>query len=162
MQPTPPCSTPTCWWQMQVLRIAVTCIICVFYLFFTPGYVALWNSKTPHRPAGEKVSWCLETSSLLQLPPQDGSVSLTLLSLFLSFIFCPTSFQRQGAAFLGVWPRAYCDWLFRRHTSITDNSSQYSGTSRKVNSSYFWNTRFVSVLWSTFVFYHVSKLICIF
>ena len=28
-----------------------------------------------------------------QLLPQDGSPSLTLLSLFLSFIFCPTSFQ---------------------------------------------------------------------
>ena len=29
---------------------------------------------------------------LLQLPPWDRSPSLTLLSLFLSFIFCPTSF----------------------------------------------------------------------
>ena len=29
--------------------------------------------------------------------------SLTLLSLFLSFMFCPTSFQRQWAAFLGAW-----------------------------------------------------------
>ena len=37
-----------------------------------------------------------------QLPPQDGSLSLTLLSLFLSFIFCPTSFRREWAAFLGV------------------------------------------------------------
>ena len=103
MQPTLPCSTPTCWWCMQALRIAVMCIIYVFYLFFPPGYVALWNSKTPHRPAGERVSWCLETSPLLQLPPQDGSVSLTLMSLFLSFIFCPTSFQRQWATFLGAW-----------------------------------------------------------
>ena len=34
---------------------------------------------------------------LLRLPSQDGSPSLTLLSLFLSFIFCPTSFQRQWA-----------------------------------------------------------------
>ena len=34
---------------------------------------------------------------------QDGSPSLTILSLFLSFIFCPTSFQRQWAAFLGAW-----------------------------------------------------------
>ena len=59
--------------------------------------------KLPHRPAGEGVSWCLETSPLLRLPPQDGSPSLTLLSLFLSFIFCPTSFRRQWAAFLGAW-----------------------------------------------------------
>ena len=40
---------------------------------------------------------------LLRLPSRDGSPSLTLLSLFLSFIFCPTSFWRQWAAFLGVW-----------------------------------------------------------
>ena len=40
---------------------------------------------------------------LSQLPPRDGSPSLTLLSLFLSFIFCPTSFRRQWAAFLGAW-----------------------------------------------------------
>ena len=37
------------------------------------------------------------------LPPRDGSPSLTFLSLFLSFIFCPTSFWRQWAAFLGAW-----------------------------------------------------------
>ena len=41
--------------------------------------------------------------SLLQLPSRDGSLSLALLSLFLSFIFCPTSLRRQWAAFLGVW-----------------------------------------------------------
>ena len=40
---------------------------------------------------------------LLWLPSQDGSPSLALLSLFLSCIFCPTSFQRWWAAFLGPW-----------------------------------------------------------
>ena len=40
---------------------------------------------------------------LLRLPSRDGSPSLALLSLFLSFIFCPTSFWRQWAAFLGAW-----------------------------------------------------------
>ena len=38
----------------------------------------------------------------LRLPSWDRSPSLPLLSLFLSFIFCPTSFQRQWAAFLGA------------------------------------------------------------
>ena len=38
-----------------------------------------------------------------RLPPQVWSPSLTLLSLFLSFIFCPTSFRREWAAFLGAW-----------------------------------------------------------
>ena len=32
--------------------------------------------------------------SFLRLPSRDGSPSLPLLSLFLSFIFCPTSFGR--------------------------------------------------------------------
>ena len=41
--------------------------------------------------------------SLLRLPSWDGSPSLPLLSLFLSFTFCLTSFQRQWAAFLGAW-----------------------------------------------------------
>ena len=41
--------------------------------------------------------------SFLRHPSWDGSPSLPLLSLFLSFIFCPTSFRRQWAAFLGAW-----------------------------------------------------------
>ena len=40
--------------------------------------------------------------SFLKLPSLDGSPSLPLLSLFLSFIFGPTSFQKQWAAFLGA------------------------------------------------------------
>ena len=48
------------------------------------------------------VSWCLETSLFLRLPSWDGAPSLPLLSLFLSFIFFPTSFWRLWAAFLGA------------------------------------------------------------
>ena len=44
-----------------------------------------------------------ELLSFLRLPSQDGALSLPLLSLFLSFIFFPTSFWRQWAAFLGAW-----------------------------------------------------------
>ena len=39
----------------------------------------------------------------LRLPSWDRAPSLPLLSLFLSFIFFPTSFPRQWAAFLGAW-----------------------------------------------------------
>ena len=110
MHPAPPCSALACWWRVQASGLLLhwelplgTQSVGFNYLFiFPPGYVALWNSKTPYRPASERVSWCLETS-LLRLPPQDGSPSLTLLSLFLSFIFCPTSFWRERAAFLGAW-----------------------------------------------------------
>ena len=40
--------------------------------------------------------------SFLRLHSWDGALSLPLLSLFLPFIFFPTSFQRQWAAFLGA------------------------------------------------------------
>ena len=40
--------------------------------------------------------------SFLRLPSWDESPSLPLLSLFLSFIFFPTSFQRQWDVFLGA------------------------------------------------------------
>ena len=69
---------------------------------FPPNYVALCGSKAHHRLGSESVSWCLETSLFLRLPSWDGAPSLPLLSLFLSFIFFPTSFQRQWAAFLGA------------------------------------------------------------
>ena len=87
-------------WATFSLGVVVRPVICGFYLFiywfiFPPSYVAFWDSKTPHRPTGETVSWCLETS-LLRLPPWDGSPCLTLLSRFLSFLFCPTSFRRLG------------------------------------------------------------------
>ena len=69
----------------------------------TPSYVALWDSKSLHRHTCERVSYCVETYSSFKLRPQDSSPSLNLLSLFLSFIFCPTSFWREWAAFLHVW-----------------------------------------------------------
>ena len=76
--------------------------VCVCVCVSSPGYVALWDSKTPHRPARERVSYCVETSPSSWLPPQDGSSSQTLLSL-LCFVFCPTSFWREWAALLGAW-----------------------------------------------------------
>ena len=104
MQPVPPCSAPACWWQLRPLGVAIRHVICGFYLFiFPPSYVALWDSKTPHRPTSESVSWCLETFPLLRLPSRDGSPSPPLLSLFFPFIFCPNSFRSQWAAFLGAW-----------------------------------------------------------
>jgi len=109
MQPMLPCSAPArCWWMRMsglFLRWELwlglySVFVCLFV--FSPGYVVLWDSKTPHRPEDERVSWCLETSPS-RPPPWDGSLSLILLSLFLSFIFCPTSFPREWAVFLGAW-----------------------------------------------------------
>ena len=45
---------------------------------FPPSQVALQDSKTSPRPAGERVSWCLETSSIT--------------TPFLGRIFVPSSF----------------------------------------------------------------------
>ena len=73
---------------------------CLF--IFPPCYVALCASKAWHRFGSEKVSWCLEASLFLRLPSRDGAPSLPLLSLFLSFMFFPTSFRRQWVAFLGA------------------------------------------------------------
>ena len=90
-------------WATSLLGVVVRRVFCGIFFFPPPGYVALWDFKTPHTPTGERVSCCLETSPPSWLPPQDGSPSLTLFSLFLSFIFCPTSFQREWADFLGAW-----------------------------------------------------------
>ena len=110
MQLTPPCSAPSCWWltlsvwATSPLGIVVRHLFCgLFVFFFPPSYVALWNSKTPHRISFcERASCCLETSPS-RLPPQNGTPSITLLSVsLLSFIFCPTSFWRKQAVFLGA------------------------------------------------------------
>ena len=57
-----------------------------FFFFSPPFYVALCASKARHRFGSERVSWCLETSPPSQLPPRDGSPSLTLSSLFIFYI----------------------------------------------------------------------------
>ena len=85
-------------WATSLLAVAFRCIFCG-YFFFPHSYIALWDSKTPHKPNSEGVSWCLETSPPSQLPPRDGSPSLTLLSLFLSFVFCPSPFEENGLPF---------------------------------------------------------------
>ena len=123
MQPAPPCSAPLRGGRRKRLDYfsAGSCsLVCnlwvLFIYFFLPVMLPSEISKTPHRPTSERVSWCLETSPLLGLLLREGSPSLTLLSLFLSFIFCPTSFRRQWAAFLGAWcpPPAFrsCSMVF--------------------------------------------------
>ena len=103
----PPCPAPACQWHVQAsvlllcwgsYRRAHNLHFLIVHLFFL-RYVALCASKAQHRFSSEKVSWCLETSLFLRLPSQDGTPSLPLLSLFLSFIFFPTSFRRVGLLF---------------------------------------------------------------
>ena len=106
MPSTPLRSVPTCWWQMRasgVLFCWELIVICDFiYLFFLPVRLPSEIQKLPPDPPvrGFPGIWKLP---LLRLPSPEGSPSITLLSLFLSFIVCPTSFRRQWAAFLGAW-----------------------------------------------------------
>ena len=64
-------------WATSPLVVVVRCLfgVCLFVCF------SWLCCKTPHRPTCEMVTYCLETSPS-QVPPQDRSPSLTLLSLF--------------------------------------------------------------------------------
>ena len=75
--------------------------VLIIYLFFLP---VMLPSVVPRltTDSAVSVSWCLEISLFLRLPSRDGALSLPLLPLFLSFIFFPTSFRRQWAAFMGA------------------------------------------------------------
>ena len=85
-------------WGTFLLGVAFRHVICGPYLISPPSYEEKLPSDPPAR--GSPGDWKLP---LLKLPSRDGSLSLALLSLFLSFIFCPTSLQRQWVAFLGAW-----------------------------------------------------------
>ena len=76
-------------------------VIYGFYLFFlTVRLPSVIRKLPPDPPAqGFPGDWKLPP---LRLPSREGSPSLALLSLFLSSLFCPTSFRRQWAAFLGA------------------------------------------------------------
>ena len=82
-------------WHLQWGVYAVCLFVC---LFFPPLTLPSEIPDTPHRHRSERVSYCLENFPPSGLPPQDRSLSLTLSS----FIFCPTSFWRKWAAFLGA------------------------------------------------------------
>ena len=86
-------------WGTFLLGVAFRHVICGFYLFFLPVRLPSEIRKLPPDPQKFPGVWKFP---LLRLPSWDGSLSLALLSLFLSFIFCPTSFRRWWAAFLGT------------------------------------------------------------
>ena len=131
MQPVPPCSASALWWRTRVsglllhwelwlgaysvVFLFVCLFVCISLLVMLPSEIP----KLPTDPPVERVSWCLETSASW-LPPRDESQSLTLSSLFLSFISCLNSFWREWAVFLGAW----CPLpAFRSFVEVTQHSN---------------------------------------
>ena len=98
----------TCWWWMWASGVLFCWELLlgmqfVGYIYFSSQLgcpPSFKNFPQMHPVRGFPGVWTLP---LLELPSWDRSPSLTLLFLFLSFIFCPTSFRRQRVVFLGAW-----------------------------------------------------------
>ena len=73
------------------------------YLFFLPVMLPSVVPRLTTDSAVRVFTGVWKLLSFLRFPSWDGTLSLLLLSLFLSFIFFPTSFQRRWVAFLGAW-----------------------------------------------------------
>ena len=125
MHPAPPCSAPAYWWRVQAsalllrwgsYRWARNLWVLIMYLFFLP---VMLPSVAPRLTidSAMRVFSGVWKPLFLRLPSWDGAPSLPLLSLFLSFIFFPTSFRRVGLLF---WvPDVLC-----RHSEKQPNSSK--------------------------------------
>ena len=94
-----------CWGSYHWAR---NLLVLIIYLFFLP---IMLHSVLPRLTTDLAVRvfsgvWKLlsfqDSLPRMELPSRDGAPSLPLLSLFLSFIFFPTSLRRQWAAVLGA------------------------------------------------------------
>ena len=72
-------------WALIPLGVVVRCLCCGF-VCFSPSYVALWDSRTPHRLASERVCWFFETSSFKTPFPGQISVPTSFVSPFIFYI----------------------------------------------------------------------------
>ena len=118
----PPCSAPTHYWQTRAsglatspLGVVVRCINCGFFFFFSSWLCCpLWFQNSPQTCQWEGFLVFGNFSSFTT--PSPGRVSVPN-----SFIFCPTSFWREWAAFLGAWcpPPAFrsCFVEFVQHSN---------------------------------------------
>ena len=86
------------------------------YLFiFPPCYFALWDSKAHHRPTGESVSWCLETSLFFKTPfPGRISVPTSFVSLFNFYILSYLLSKTTGCFSVYLMSSASIQKLFCR------------------------------------------------
>ena len=99
----PPCPATAYWWQTQApghlsAEVVVGCILCGIFFFSFQLCCPLRFQNSPQTRLWE-ASYCVETFPPSRLRPQDRSPSLTLLSLFLSFIFVLPPFEENGLTF---------------------------------------------------------------
>ena len=108
MQPESSCPAPTCWWQTGASGL-LSCwelqlsAYSVGFLFFSSWLccpLRFQISPQTHQLEGFLVFG--NFSSFTTPSPGRVSVPNSFVSLFISFIFCPTSFPRQWAACLGA------------------------------------------------------------
>ena len=103
MQPSPPYSAPSCWWQLQVLGVAIRHVICGFklfiYLFFLPVMLPSEIPRFPTEPPVRVFPSVLKLLSFLRLPSWDRSQSLPLLPLFYLLYFLLPPFKDNGLPF---------------------------------------------------------------
>ena len=85
-------------WATSPLGVAIRRIFCGVF-FFPSQLCCPLSFQNSHRPAGERVSWCLETFPPSQLPPWDRSPSLTLFLSFCLLYFALPSFEESGLPF---------------------------------------------------------------
>ena len=113
MQPVPPCPGPARWWWTQASGL----LLCwqlqlgtysMGFFFFSSQLCCPLRFQNSHRPACEKVSYCVETSPPSWLPPQGKSLSLTLLSLFAFYIL---SYKEVGLPF-------WVPGVLRQHSEV--------------------------------------------
>ena len=83
-----------CATSLSLLVVVVRCILSGLlllfcFVFFLPVMLPF---EIPKLPTDTPVRWLLCGNFSFTVPAHDGSLSLNLLSLFLSFTFCPTSF----------------------------------------------------------------------
>ena len=110
MQPVSPCPAPAHWWRRQVsglllhwqLHLGTYSVGFLFLFFFF--FLVMLPSEIPKLPTDPPVRGFPTVWKLLfhySLPRM--GLCPWIFCLFLSFVFCPTSFWTGWAAFLGAW-----------------------------------------------------------
>ena len=92
-------------WTTSLLEVDVRYVICgnCLFIYFSSRLCCALRFQNSPLTCQWECSLVFGNFSSMKTPFWDRSPSRPLLSLFLSFIFCLTSFWRKWAAFLGAW-----------------------------------------------------------